>query len=51
MEAHCTVAPSPSDFIKIIEDAYLSIPPYECLDVINDVYNEVLEKVTNREDM
>lgn len=51
VEMKCTVAPSPSDFVKIIEDTYMSIPPYECLDVIEDVYNEVLEKVNNGDDM
>lgn len=51
VEEQCKVAPSPSELVKIIEDTFLSFRPYECLDLIIHVHNDVTDDVIKEADL
>ena len=51
VEEQCKVAPSPSELVKIIENTFLSFPPYACLDLIEHVRGVVTDELIKGADL
>ena len=51
VEEKCNQAPTPTEMIHYIEDAFASFQTYDCLDLINNVFNKIQKLVIEKADM
>ena len=51
VEEKCNQAPTPKEMIHYIEDAFASFQTYDCLDLINNVFNKIQKLVIEKADM
>ena len=51
VEEKCNQAPTPTEMIHYIEDAFASFQTNDCLDLINNVFNKIQKLVIEKADM